>query len=138
MPAALNRCPAAGKAPNKARHLADCKPQYCIMLQCRACLTIHSLTAAASRLTRPYDTTKEEYELTYFPFPVYKDPEMHQTLVGIALAGARAFQESDRSDRMSQHVLLRIDVALTTHNDKVSMSLLPGLGNMAAADKACY
>lgn len=83
------------------------------------------MAAVASRLTRPYNASKEEYEASYFPFPVYKDLEMHKMLVGIALGGARAFQESNKPDRMSQHVLLRIDVALTTHNNEVSMTALP-------------
>ena len=72
-----------------------------------------------SRLTRPYNTTVEEYETDYFPFPIYKETAMHQRLVDIALGGARAFQESNRPGRMSQHVLLRIDVALTTHGSEV-------------------
>ena len=71
------------------------------------------VSCAVPVIAKPFDTTKEEYATPYFPFPVHKDPSMHKMLTDVALGGAQAFQQSKRSDRMSQHVLLRIDIALT-------------------------
>ena len=45
---------------------------------------------------------------------------MHQLLVDVALGGAEAFTQSSRPGRMSQNVLLRVDIALTQHGDTVS------------------
>ena len=71
-------------------------------------------------IAQPFDTAKEEYAAVYFPFSIYKDPSMHKMLTDIALGGAQAFQQSKRPNRMSQHVLLRIDIACTRFGDQVS------------------
>ena len=60
-------------------------------------------------------TTEEEYRESYFPYPIWKEPAMHQLLVDVALGGAKAFVLSHRPARMSHNVLLRIDIALTQH-----------------------
>ncbi|DBA95115.1 TPA: hypothetical protein ACH3X1_002625 [Trebouxia sp. C0004] len=57
--------------------------------------------------------SEEEYRDQYFPYPAWKEPAMHRMLVDVALEGAQAFLQSERPSSMSQHVLLRIDIALT-------------------------
>ncbi|DBA69416.1 TPA: hypothetical protein ACH3X2_012829 [Trebouxia sp. C0005] len=64
-------------------------------------------------------TGEEEYRDQYFPYPAWKEPAMHQMLVDVALGGAQAFAQSGRPSSMSEHVLLRIDVALTQHGNVV-------------------
>ena len=65
--------------------------------------------------------SKEEgYKEEYFPYPICKEPTMHQLLVDVALGGAQAFNQSQRPARMSHNVLLRIDIALTWHGDQVT------------------
>lgn len=50
---------------------------------------------------------------------------MHQLLVDTALGGAQALALSQRAARMSLNVLLRVDIALTWHGDKVGVCLAP-------------
>ena len=61
----------------------------------------------------------EFWELQFFPYPVWREPAMHQMLIDVALGGAQAFIQSGRPGRMSQNVLLRIDLALTQHGNQV-------------------
>ena len=68
-----------------------------------------------------YNSTgvEEFWELEFFPYPVWREPAMHQMLIDVALGGAQAFIQSQRPGRMSQNVLLRIDLALTQHGHQV-------------------
>ena len=59
---------------------------------------------------------------------------MHQLLVDVALGGAEAFTQSSRPGRMSQNVLLRVDIALTQHGDTVS----PYAVLMHITNKVCH
>ena len=77
---------------------------------------------AAFNIDNKYNSTKEEeYRESYFPYPVWKEPAMHQVLVDVALGGAQAFILSQRPARMSHNVLLRIDIALTQHDGMVGL-----------------
>lgn len=86
--------------------------------------TVCLLCDADFGTVKPLDAAREEYETPYFPFPVYKDPVMHKMLVDIALGGAQAFKLAHRPNRMVQHVLLRIDVALTRQGSQVKGLLM--------------
>lgn len=98
---------------------------YIMCLSCLVCITdVSSLSGLCHAV--PYvqfvtapDTANEEFAAPHFPFIVYKDPKMHKMLLDVALGGAQAFRQAKLADRMSQHVLLRIDVALTRQGNEV-------------------
>ncbi len=83
-------------------------------------LTWCCLAAALGTVNQYNSTGEEEYRDIYFPYPAWKEPAMHQMLVNVALGGAQAFTHSKRPSSMSEHVLLRIDIALTQHGNVVS------------------
>ena len=62
----------------------------------------------------------DEYHVSYFPFPIWRDAAMHDLIVRAALSAAEAVAQSGRSMRMGQHVLVRSDVVLTRLNGSVS------------------
>ena len=83
------------------------------------------LFAAALSDQKDFNSTNiQEYREEYFPYPIWRAPDMHQLLVDVALCGAQAFNQSQRPSRMSYNVLLRIDIALTQHGDTVSPCFL--------------
>ena len=62
----------------------------------------------------------DEYQVSYFPFPIWRDESMHNLLVRVALSAADAVAQSGRSMRTGQHVMLRVDIALTKQGKMVS------------------
>ena len=56
----------------------------------------------------------------HYPYPIWRDEEMHALLVNAALAAAEAIATSGRPSRTAQHVLLRVDIVLTSHGQQVS------------------
>lgn len=62
----------------------------------------------------------DEYSVSYFPYPIWRDPGMHDLIVRVALSAADAVAQSGRSMRMGQHVMLRVDIALTRQGNLVS------------------
>ncbi|KAL3131914.1 hypothetical protein ABBQ38_007617 [Trebouxia sp. C0009 RCD-2024] len=75
--------------------------------------TVHDENPCASK--------DEGYKEAYFPYPICKEPAMHQLLVDTALGAAQAPRAalSRRAARMSLNVLLRVDIALSWHGDRV-------------------
>ena len=65
-------------------------------------------------------THVDEYQVSWFPFPIWRDESMHNLLVRVALSAADAVAQSGRSMRMGQHVMLRVDIALTKQENMVS------------------
>lgn len=79
--------------------------------------------SADSRFWRYQDhqlTLSDEYYVSYFPFPIWRNADMHDLIVRAALSAADAVAQSGRSMRMGQHVLVRSDVVLTRLNGLVS------------------
>lgn len=62
----------------------------------------------------------DEYQVSYFPYPIWRDESMHDLIVRVALDAATAVAQSSRSMRMGQHVMLRVDIALTRQGNMVS------------------
>ena len=62
----------------------------------------------------------DEYQVSYFPYPIWRDESMHDLIVRVALDAATAVAQSGRSMRMGQHVMLRVDIALTRQRNMVS------------------
>ena len=62
----------------------------------------------------------DEYQVSYFPYPIWRDENMHDLIVRVALSAADAVAQSGRSMRMGQHVMLRVDIALTRQGNMVS------------------
>lgn len=60
------------------------------------------------------------YTETHFPYLIWQDEEMHALLVKAAIAAADAIASSGRSIRTGQHVLLRVDIVLTTIGHQAS------------------
>lgn len=61
----------------------------------------------------------DEYQVSYFPYPIWRDETMHDLIVRVALSAADAVAMSGRSMRMGQHVMLRVDIALTRQGNMV-------------------
>ena len=61
----------------------------------------------------------DEYQVSYFPYPIWRDERMHDLIVRVALDAADAVAQSGRSMRMGQHVMLRVDIALTRQGNMV-------------------
>ncbi len=55
----------------------------------------------------------DQYYVSYFPFPIWRDESMHELIANVAKCAADAFAKSGRSIRMGQHVMIRVDIALT-------------------------
>ncbi|DBA98213.1 TPA: hypothetical protein ACH3X1_001139 [Trebouxia sp. C0004] len=55
----------------------------------------------------------DQYYVSYFPFPIWRDESMHELIVNVAKCAADAVAQSGRSIRMGQHVMIRVDIALT-------------------------
>ncbi|KAA6425415.1 MAG: hypothetical protein FRX49_04908 [Trebouxia sp. A1-2] len=55
----------------------------------------------------------DQYYVSYFPFPIWRDESMHELIVNVAKCAADAVAHSGRSIRMGQHVMIRVDIALT-------------------------
>ena len=55
----------------------------------------------------------DQYYVSYFPFPLWRDESMHELIVNVAKCAADAVANSGRSIRMGQHVMIRVDIALT-------------------------
>lgn len=74
------------------------------------------------RLQQLYANGKQPnlYTANHFPYPVWQDEEMHSLLVNAALAAADAIATSGRPIRTGQHVMLRMDIILTSYAQKVS------------------
>lgn len=66
----------------------------------------------------------DEYQVSYFPYPIWRDESMHDLIVRVALSAADAVAQSGRSMRMGQHVMLRVDIALTRQGNMVSKPFL--------------
>ena len=69
-------------------------------------------------------THVDQYQVSYFPYPIWRDESMHDLIVRVALSAADAVAESGRSMRMGQHVTVRVDIALTRQGDLVSIAAL--------------
>lgn len=55
----------------------------------------------------------DQYYVSYFPFPIWRDESMHELIVSLAKCAADAVAKSGRSIRMGQHGMIRVDIALT-------------------------
>ncbi len=55
----------------------------------------------------------DEYHVSYFPFPIWRDETMHDLIVQVAKCAADAVAQCGRSMRMGGHVMVRVDIALT-------------------------
>jgi len=55
----------------------------------------------------------EQYHVSYFPFPIWRDESMHDLIVRVAKCAADAVAQCGRSIRMGGHVMVRVDIALT-------------------------
>ena len=56
---------------------------------------------------------EEQYHVSYFPFPIWRDESMHDLIVRVAKCAADAVAHSGRPIRMGGHVMVRVDIALT-------------------------
>lgn len=63
-------------------------------------------------------THAEEFNVPYFPYPIWRDEAMHNLVMHVAKNAAEAIAKSGRPIRMAEHVMLRVDIALT-HEDRV-------------------
>ena len=64
-------------------------------------------------------THVEQYQVSYFPYPIWRDEGMHDLIVQVAKSAADAVAQSGRSIRMGAHVMIRVDIALTRQGDLV-------------------
>ena len=67
----------------------------------------------------------DQYQVSYFPYPIWRDEGMHDLIVRVAKSAADAVAQSGRPIRMAQHVMIRVDIALTAQGDLVIPSALP-------------
>ncbi len=65
-------------------------------------------------------TRVDQFQVDYFPYPIWRDESMHRLVVGVALGAAEAIAQSGRYMRMGRHVMLRVDIALTRQGNLVS------------------
>lgn len=54
-----------------------------------------------------------------FPYPIWRDEEMHALLLDATLHAADAIATSGRPVRTGKHVMLRVDVILVNFNSQV-------------------
>lgn len=55
----------------------------------------------------------DQYHVSYFPFPIWRDESMHDLIVRVAKCAADAVAQCGRPIRMGGHVMVRVDIALT-------------------------
>ena len=55
----------------------------------------------------------DQYHVSYFPFPIWRDESMHDLIVRVAKCAADAVAHCGRPIRMGGHVMVRVDIALT-------------------------
>ena len=55
----------------------------------------------------------------HFPYPIWKDEEMHDLLLDAALSAADAIATSGKPVRTGKHIMLRMDLILVTSNSEV-------------------
>ena len=67
-------------------------------------------------------THMDQFRVPYFPYPIWRDEAMHSLVMHVALSAADAIAKSGRPIRMAQHVMLRVDIALTRHGRMVSFA----------------
>lgn len=100
------------------------------MLRCSAdvalciCSTIRQRFAFADQPARlkelyPNGSWTDIYFEDYFPYPIWRDEEMHALLVDAALHFADAVASSGRPIRSGQHLMLRVDLVLINSDSKV-------------------
>lgn len=63
------------------------------------------------------------YQMDYFPYPIWRDEDMYNLLVNSAFAAAAAIDKSGRPIRTGQHVMLRVDLILTSQGQQASTDL---------------
>ncbi|KAL0040088.1 hypothetical protein WJX79_005748 [Trebouxia sp. C0005] len=56
---------------------------------------------------------EDQYHVSYFPFPIWRDASMHDLMVRVAKCAADAVAQCGRPIRMGAHVMVRVDIALT-------------------------
>ena len=64
----------------------------------------------------------DQFQVSYFPFPIWREESMHKMLVQVAKSAGKAVTSSDWPIRMAEHVMLRVDIALTRQGDVVRPS----------------
>lgn len=67
----------------------------------------------------PNGSSTDIYFEDYFPYPIWRDEEMHALLSEAALHAADAIATSGRPARTGQHVLLRVDLVMMTISSTV-------------------
>ena len=67
----------------------------------------------------PNGSQANVYFEDHFPYPIWKDEQMHALLVDAALSAANAIATSGKPARTGKHVMLRMDLILMTSNSKV-------------------
>ncbi len=101
------------------------------------CAAKKSLTCAVDAVVQPWLHSRAEqsradfnsshvdqYYVSYFPFPIWRDESMHDLIVNVAKCAADAVAHSGRSIRMGQHVMIRVDIALTHQGPLVRQFVL--------------
>lgn len=91
--------------------------------QCKLSI-LHSKPVSADKPARmqelyPNGSSTDIYFEDYFPYPIWRDEEMHALLSNAAVRAADAIATSGRPARTGQHVLLRMDLVMMTLNSKV-------------------
>ena len=64
----------------------------------------------------------DQFQVSYFPYPIWRDESMHDLIVRVAKSAAQAVTSSDWPIRMAEHVMLRVDIALTRQGNVVRPS----------------
>ena len=67
----------------------------------------------------PNGSSTDVYFQDNFPYPIWRDEEMHALLVDAALHVAIAIATSGRPVRTGKHLMLRVDLILMNSNSKV-------------------
>ena len=65
----------------------------------------------------------DEFQVSYFPYPIWRDEGMHNLIVRVAKSASSAVTSSVWPIRMAEHVMLRVDIALTRQGDVVGLQL---------------
>lgn len=94
--------------------------EWAMQSPCKICQ--HVVPAAQpARLQElyPNGSQGQVYFEEYFPYPIWKDEEMHALLVDAALSAANAIATSGKPVRTGKHVMLRMDLILMTSDSKV-------------------
>ena len=64
-----------------------------------------------------------EYQVSYFPYPIWRNEGMHDLIMQVAKSAADAVAQSGRPMRMGTHVMTRVDIALTRQGNLVRQNL---------------